>query len=205
MKLEWLGHACFAITTSAGTVIVTDPYDETVGYDLPDILADAVTISHKHHDHDCLSALKGHQKVFDCVCDTRYKDIHISSIQSYHDDAKGIKRGGNLIFSIESDNERIVHLGDLGHMPDTKQFAFIQKADVLLIPVGGYYTIDTDMALRIIEISKPNAAVAMHFKNRYCAFPISTAERFTEKARAKTLSGTIAVSDMSGAYVFEIN
>ncbi len=204
MKIEWLGHACFRITTQSGTVIVTDPYDESVGYGALCTSADVVSASHQHHDHNCLSAVSGYKKLYDAVCDEKYSDVRVSAAASFHDDAQGAKRGGNLLFAFEADSQRVVHLGDLGHLPDVSQLAFMRGADALLIPIGGFYTIDTPTALEIIELARPRAAVAMHFRNRHCGFPISTADEFVKKTNARQLSGCAELSEMRGALVFEL-
>ncbi len=202
MTLEWLGHACFLLTTAQGTRIVTDPYDDSVGYGSLHVKADAVTVSHGHHDHNYTAAVEGYEKVFDSAQEQRFRDVSISAIESFHDPFGGQKRGKNLIFRLEADGYSVVHLGDLGHSPDDAQRRFIKNADVLLIPIGGYFTIDTDEALRIIDACKPRAAVAMHYRNSACAFPISTAEQFCKALNARTLTGPADVAGLSGAYVF---
>lgn len=204
MTLEWLGHACFLLTTAQGTRIVTDPYDDSVGYGSLRVRADAVTTSHGHHDHNYTAAVEGYEKLFDSAGQERFRDVSISSIESFHDPFGGQKRGKNLIFRFEADGKSVVHLGDLGHRPDSAQLRFIENADVLLIPIGGYFTIDTDEALKIIELCKPKAAVAMHYRNSACAFPISTEEQFSKALNARVLTGPADVGALSGAYVFSL-
>ena len=204
MKLEWLGHACFRITTGQGLTVVTDPYDESVGYGRLNVQADIVTMSHQHHDHNCLEGVHGFQRTFDDPYDEDLGSLRIRAIESFHDGENGLKRGKNLIFRFEADGQSAVHLGDLGHMPDKAQLDFISSADVLLVPVGGFYTIDTPAALKIVSLSAPKAAVAMHFRNACCAFPISTAEEFAHALNAKSMSGEKEIGELRGAYVPEL-
>ena len=203
MKLEWLGHACFRLTAGQGKTIVTDPYDPSVGYGELNTRADIVTMSHQHHDHNCLDGVHACERAFGEVCDETLDGLRIRSVESFHDDANGARRGRNLIFRFEADGQAVVHLGDLGHMPDARQLEFIQGADALLIPIGGFFTIDTPAALKIVSLAKPRAAVAMHFRNAFCGFPISTAEEFAKALDAKPLKGETEISSLKGAYVPE--
>lgn len=178
MKLKWLGHACFSLTTAAGTVIVTDPFDASVGYPVPQCAADIVTESHQHHDHNDISSLSRAGQVLSEACDLQIGDVHLSTVSCFHDDEQGAKRGKNLIFVIEADGLKIVHCGDLGHMPDDKQLSAIRGADVLLIPVGGFYTIDAQTAEAVRKASGAKLTVPMHFLTPVMNFPIADEKPF---------------------------
>lgn len=201
MKLEWLGHSCFKITNAAGGVIITDPFDPSVGYPVPSGKADVVTMSHHHHDHDFLGDIKA-DTVLDTVCDTVIAGFRISSVMSFHDDCGGSKRGNNLLFKFVADGQTIVHLGDLGHFPTQEQLAFLKDADVMLIPVGGFFTIDTDTALKIAEAATPKTVIPMHFNNSCCKFPISDEKKFVQTLRGTRTGGTeIETSGLNGCVV----
>ncbi len=164
MKLKWLGHACFELTLDNGKVLVTDPYD------------DSVEIVNTPGVHEICGAT-------------------VTGVPSFHDDAGGSKRGQNLIFVIEADGLRIAHLGDLGHLPDTEeQQAALTGLDVMLIPIGGFFTIDTQAAVQIIETFKPRCAVAMHFANDYCHFPVSDESEFVQLTGAARLPKEIEIT-----------
>lgn len=201
MKLEWLGHSCFKLTNAAGGTVITDPFDPSVGYPAPAGKVDAVTVSHHHHDHDFPGDIKC-ETVLDTVCDTVIAGFHISSAASFHDDCGGAKRGKNLLFKFVSDGVTVVHLGDLGHFPAEDQLAFMKGADILLIPVGGFFTIDTDMALKIVSAAAPKAVIPMHFNNNCCKFPISDEKKFTETLKGVYAGSTgIEVSGLNGCIV----
>ena len=173
MKLKWLGHSCFELTLPGG-VIVTDPYDDTVGYPPLHVKADAILSSHDHFDHNCFAAVEGNPIILNTPGLHEACGAKITAVPCFHDEAKGAKRGNNLIFLIEAEGLRVAHLGDLGHLPETDaQKAALSNLDVMLIPIGGFVTIDTPAAVQIIETFKPRAAIARHFKNRYCGFPVS--------------------------------
>ena len=174
MKLKWLGHSCFEITLNNGKVLVTDPYDETVGYPPLHVRADAVLSSHAHFDHNYFAAVEGDPRIVNQAGSYEVCGAKVTAVPTWHDDACGAKRGSNLIFVIEADNLRVAHLGDLGHLPETDdQKAALTGLDAMLIPIGGFFTIDTPQAVSIIETFKPRCAIAMHFRNKYCGFTIS--------------------------------
>ena len=207
MKLKWLGHSCFQLTLNNSGILVTDPFDESVGYPLPDVRADAVLTSHGHHDHNYTKAIQGDFTVLNAPGQFEACGAKSTGVASCHDDQGGAKRGANVIFRIEADGVRVVHLGDLGHLPQTdEQKAALAGADVLLIPIGGFYTIDTPAAVQIIEAFRPRAAIAMHYKNRYCGFPVSDNGAFIRLTGAKTLPNEIDLSEgvPEGCFVMEI-
>lgn len=185
MKIKWLGHASFLITSEKGTRIITDPY--TVGggisYGSIDETADIVTVSHEHGDHNNASVIKGKPEVLKSTGKKVAKGIEFTGIASYHDDTSGKQRGANVIYCFTVDGIRICHLGDLGHKLSDKQLADIGAVDVLLIPVGGLYTIDAVAAVAVCGQLKPKVAIPMHFKTGGCGYPISGVEEFT---RGKT-------------------
>ncbi len=172
MKIEWMGHACFAVTTDAGVRIVTDPFDETVGYPMPWGHADIVTVSHGHFDHNCYERLNP-AHVADKAGEYVFDGVKIRGIDSFHDDAQGAKRGKNVIFVIEADGKKVVHLGDLGHMLSDAQLAAIGKADAVMIPVGGTYTLTAQQAAEQIRAMDTEAIVPMHYQNEWCRFDIT--------------------------------
>ena len=195
MKLKWLGHSCFELTLNNGKVLVTDPFDASVGYPAPSVRADAALSSHDHFDHNCFAALDGEPIIVNTEGVHEVCGAKITGVASFHDDAGGSKRGKNLIFVIEADGLRIAHLGDLGHLPQTDaQKAALTGLDVMLIPIGGFFTIDTPAAARIIETYKPRCAIAMHFANEYCHFTISDEAEFVQLTGAKRLPNEIEIT-----------
>ena len=194
MKLRWLGHACFELTLPGG-VIVTDPYDDSVGYPPLRVRADAVLSSHGHHDHNWFAAVEGDPAILNAPGAHEACGARITAVPSFHDGEGGAKRGPNLIHVIEAEGLRVAHLGDLGHLPDTdEQRAALSNLDVMLIPIGGFYTIDTPTAVKIIETYKPRCAVAMHFANAWCHFPVSDEGEFMRLTGAKRLPNAVEVT-----------
>lgn len=190
MKLKWYGHACFGMEFSGGPNVVADPFDESVGYPLCGAKADIVTTSHGHFDHNYTASLEGDPTKINRTGLFTFDDLLLQGVASYHDDEDGAKRGSNIIYIFESDGLRIAHLGDLGHEPNLKQYAALVNIDVLLIPIGGFYTIDTETAMKVIEEINPKITIPMHFKTDAINFPIADEKEFVEKTGAKYWDGT---------------
>lgn len=178
MEITWLGHSSFLIKDSKGRTLLTDPFDETVGYKVFENSADIVTISHHHFDHDYTKKVKGNPKILDKVGFFHECDIDIKGIPSYHDNVQGAKRGENVIYVFKMDDYRICHLGDLGHVLAVKDADQIGEIDILLIPVGGNYTIDGKEAAAVCKLLNPHIVIPMHFKTSSISFPIEGAESF---------------------------
>jgi L-ascorbate metabolism protein UlaG (beta-lactamase superfamily) len=178
MKIKWLGHAAFLITSDNSTRIITDPYETggDLSYGQIAESADIVTVSHDHFDHRNVAAVGGSPQVVRGTAEA--KGIKFRGVQTYHDEAGGRQRGGNTIFCFEVDGVNVCHLGDLGHMLSDKQADELGKIDVLLIPVGGFFTIDARVASRVCDRLKPAVIMPMHYKNEKCAFAIAGVDEF---------------------------
>jgi len=174
-KLTWLGQSCFVLETAAGTRIVMDPIPKGLGYELPvGLKADAVTISHEHFDHNNVGLLANKPRVLRGLTadkkgwtriDEKVKEVSVRSVGVYHDDKRGAERGLDTVFVFEVGGMRIVHLGDLGHVLTDEQLSAIGSVDVLLVPVGGFFTIDGYQATRVVDQLRPRLVVVpMHYK-----------------------------------------
>jgi len=181
MKIRWNGHACFAIEGPEGRV-VTDPYVEEVPYKLATTEANVVTVSHDHDDHNATDRIAGSPTVLDEIGETVVHGIPFLGIPSFHDDEGGAKRGANRIYAFTLDGIRIAHLGDLGTPLNDEQRDALRDAEILLAPVGGYYTIDAAQAAEICRtLPKLRVVIPMHFKtDRISDWPIETVEPFAE-------------------------
>jgi L-ascorbate metabolism protein UlaG (beta-lactamase superfamily) len=182
MKIKWLAHAAFLITADSGTRIVTDPYETNERYRHGDIkeTADIVTVSHGHGDHSNVAAVKGNPQVWDSteVKGVKDKSIKIKAVATAHDDAGGSKRGPNIIFCLDVDGVKICHCGDLGHVLTDAQVKAVGKVDVLIVPVGGFFTIDAAAATKVCEQLKPKIILPMHYKTEKIGLPIGGVEDF---------------------------
>lgn len=189
MDITFLGHASFCLRGRTAS-LVTDPFDpKMVGFPFPKISADIVTISHKHGDHNKAELVKNVKKVVSGPGEYEINDVSIIGISSYHDDKKGARRGKNTIYVIEMDGLRIVHLGDLGHKLSGKFIEKVGSVDVLMIPVGGEYTIDAAQATELVRTIEPKIIIPMHFK-----VPKLNAETFSKLSSAEPFLTQVGIS-----------
>jgi L-ascorbate metabolism protein UlaG (beta-lactamase superfamily) len=166
MTIIWYGHSCFRITNQGGHLtIITDPFDKSIGLTPPRGTADIVTVSHDHHDHNNVRAISGQPFVIDGPGEYEIKGIKIIGCSSYHDKKQGQERGPNTIYLMEIDKMRVCHLGDFGQERLTeKQLEAIGQVDILIIPVGGTYTIEAGEAVKVAEQLEPHLIIPMHYK-----------------------------------------
>ncbi len=165
MLINYLGHAKFLIELDSGYRIVTDPYDSSVGYRMEKLRVDAVLVSHQHHDHNAVETVTGVTSVIDSAgVWTLEPGVSVRAIEAFHDEAQGSKRGKTLLFVLEAEGLKIAHLGDLGHLPTDEQVSQLKNVDVLMIPVGGFFTIDAATAKQTCELINPRTIIPMHYK-----------------------------------------
>lgn len=167
MKIRWLGHAAFLLE-SGGTTIITDPFKKHVGYPVFTGSVDIVTVSHDHNDHNAVGLLKGYSTVLHEAGDYEVSGISIKGFESFHDKQQGRQRGKNIIFLISAEGMNLVHLGDLGHELEPEQVEAIGRVDLLLLPVGGYYTIDAEDAFKVAGLLNPGIIIPMHYQTQHC-------------------------------------
>ncbi|MBR5345192.1 MAG: MBL fold metallo-hydrolase [Clostridia bacterium] len=182
MIIECIGHAEFLIELADGYRIVTDPYDASTGYPVFDLKADAVLVSHGHHDHNAVENVKGWTVKIDRPGTyTQSKDVTVEAIPCFHDNEKGAKRGSNLIFVLKAEGLTVAHLGDLGHLPDAVLAEKVGPVDILMIPVGGFFTIDADTAVDVVRMLKARVVLPMHFRTEVNeGWPIAPVDGFLQ-------------------------
>ena len=168
MTITYHGHSSFKLKGKRG-MVVTDPYDSYVGFNLPPITADIVTISHDHPDHNAASKVKGTTRrekpfVIDRPGEYELGGISVFGVSSYHDASKGSERGRNTIFTILLDDLRVCHLGDLGHEITAEIQEDIGEVDILMVPVGGVFSLNSEQATKAIRALEPSIVIPMHYK-----------------------------------------
>ncbi len=178
MKIKWLGHSSFLLENERGIKIVTDPFDETLGYKVPRMRAEIVTVSHEHFDHNYVRGVRGRPVVFKGIVNRESHKMEFRGVSSYHDSVYGAKRGPNTIFVIKAEGLNLCHLGDLGHLLSKDKLAEIGPVDVLFIPVGGFYTINYIQATQIIEDIKPKIIIPMHYKTEMIKLSLDPVDPF---------------------------
>ncbi len=183
MKIKWIGHSCFLIEDD-GVRIITDPYNEQIPYRPPDYLADIVTVSHEHFDHNAVDRVKGNPEVIRGVGKHTAHGITFTGIKSYHDEENGKKRGENTIFKFTVAGITLAHFGDLGQRLTADQAAALTDVEVAFIPVGGFFTIGPDEAVEIANrFSNLKVLFPMHYKTDILGddFPIAPVANFLRR------------------------
>ena len=179
MKVHWLGHSCFKLEESTGTSIITDPYNPYVGFRLPEGLScDAVTLSHNHEDHNFVAGIAGNPVGGNAQGLCEVKGVHIRRRLTDHDRENGRLRGKNLVFQYRLDGVEVCHLGDIGEECNAMLAEALVPTNVLLLPVGGNYTINAEEAKEYVDKLMPDVVIPMHFKTDDCQLDIDGLDDF---------------------------
>ena len=180
MEIMWYGQSCFRLRDKLATV-VTDPYDKSIGYVLPRVRADIVTVSHDHPDHNYVKGVKGEPKVIDGPGEYEVRGVFITGIPTYHDRRKGASRGRNTVFLFDFEGLTVCHLGDLGHVPTQSQVEALSDIDILLIPVGSVSTINAAQAAEVISLLEPRVVIPMHYKTKSVKVRLDSVSKFLKE------------------------
>ncbi len=189
MEITWLGHSCFRLKGKDVTVL-TDPYVKDIGYSLGRPQADIVTVSHDHHDHNHVPGVGGDPKVVKGPGEYEIKNVFIKGISTFHDAEGGKARGRNTVFTITLDDVVVCHLGDLGHPLTQAQAEEIDTVDVLLVPVGGFYTINATQAAEVVSLLEPKIVIPMHYQTEALTLrqTLDTVDKFITEMGGKSVT-----------------
>jgi L-ascorbate metabolism protein UlaG (beta-lactamase superfamily) len=204
VEVRWFGHAFVLITTPAGVRVAMDPFGR-IGYPMPEVEADVVTVSHAHSDHSNAAYIWVDPKVLQGLepggkawadIDYRGKDVRIRSFPAYHDKLQGKQRGLNSIFLVEVAGLRIVHMSDIGQIPSQPVLDSLGRIDLLFVPVGGTFSIDAKEATQTVARLEPSVVVPIHYKTDVTAsWPISDEQAFVRgKPRVKSVGHRVMIS-----------
>jgi len=192
MTIQWYGQSCFQIIASRNrgeeTSIILDPFSEEIGLKLPKLEADLLLITHQHHDHNNIKAVTGNYFLIEEPGEYDVKNVTVQGIASYHDNSQGKERGENIIYSIGVEDLKICHLGDLGQKELTaEQLEKIGEVDILMIPIGGTYTISDREAAKIMSQLEPKITIPMHFALPKLKVKLDTLDKFLKNFGIKNL------------------
>ena len=196
MKITYYGHSAFLLESADGTRVIVDPYRHgayggALRYGAIQDSAQAVVASHAHDDHGATDTISGNPQVFVHPTSAQVGPWRISGVDVYHDDELGKSRGRNSVLIFDDGDVRVVHLGDLGHIPSDPEVKQVGTVDVLFLPVGGVYTIDASQATQTAQKLNPRIIIPMHYKTPHCGFPLAPVEDFTAgKTGVKVVKGS---------------
>lgn len=181
MIINWYGQACFKIQ-SGSTTIAIDPFEKKLGLTPPKFEAQIVLITHEHFDHNNVKDIKGEPFVIDSPGEYEHMGVRIKGFFSYHDDKEGKERGINTIYKIQMEDITLAHLGDLGQRQLTEQqLDALSEIDILMVPVGGTYTIDGTTAVEIINQIEPRIVIPMHYKVKGLGVKLDSVDDFLKE------------------------
>lgn len=188
MDIYWYGQSCFKIKGKNSSVVI-DPYDqEYTGLKLPkDLEAQVVISTHTHKDHSNVNAVTGDPLVVAGPGEYEVAGVSITGVATAHDTSGGSERGVNTLFHIFTDGINIVHAGDLGHVLTEEQVSGIDNVDILMIPVGGNYTIDAEAAAKVVAQLEPKIIIPMHYKIPGLTADIQGVEPFLKEMGAESV------------------
>jgi L-ascorbate metabolism protein UlaG (beta-lactamase superfamily) len=184
MIITWYGQACFKIETQ-GAMLAIDPFSKELGLPPPRFKADIVFVTHEHFDHNNREPFSGAITI-EGPGEYDLKGIAARGIQSFHDAESGLKRGTNTIYRIEAEEMIIAHMGDFGQPQLTsEQREALGSIDILMIPVGGVYTIDAEAAARIATALEPRIVIPMHYALPKLSVKLEPVENFLKEIGQK--------------------
>jgi L-ascorbate metabolism protein UlaG (beta-lactamase superfamily) len=187
MEITWYGHACFRLY-QRGAAVVTDPFEKSIGYELPRLRADIVTVSHDHPGHHNARGVRDRKLTITGPGEYEVKGVFVTGIATFHDNKKGQVRGPNTIYLYDIEGLKICHLGDLGHVPSQAQIETLNSVDVLLIPVGGVSTLNAAQAAEVVSLLEPSLVVPMHYKTPSLALKLDPVAKFLKAMGLDNLS-----------------
>lgn len=185
MQITWLGQACFKIQTKQAVVVI-DPYEDKVGFKMPTFKADIVLSSHDHYDHNNIKRLSGHPFIIQGPGEYEVKDIFIYGLKGFHDKEEGKKRGIITMYLLKTENLTLAHLGDCGQTSLTEsQQEILEDADIVLIPVGGIYTVNAKEAVGLINQIEPKIVIPMHYRIPKLKIALDPVDKFLKEMGVK--------------------
>lgn len=174
MNIYYLGHSSFLIKTETGKRILTDPFQ--IDSSLANI--DIVTVSHAHFDHSETKNFPNESKIFETPTNIETNFCQIQTLDSYHDEMLGAKRGPNLIFNFKINDITLCHLGDLGHILDDDTLNLLKNIDIIFVPIGENYTINLDSLYKMLTIINPRYIIPMHYKTKETDLSLKSLDKF---------------------------
>jgi len=193
MTIQWHGQSCFQIIArrekNNQVSIVIDPFDEALGLRVPKLEADILLTTYSHSDHNNVKVVAGQPFLISGPGEYEVKEVYIQGIHSWHDEREGKERGENTIYTIEAEDLKLCHLGDFGQKELTEeQLEKIGEVDILMIPVGGVFTISAKEATRVMSQIEPKIIIPMHYQIPKLKLKLEGVDKFLKVVGIKSIA-----------------
>ena len=162
MDIVWYGHSCFRISERGQAAIITDPFGEDLGYEVPRLKADIVTVSHDAPGHNFLAAIKGYEHVISGPGEYEIGGVFILGIATFDQTQENPRR--NVVYVFDYNSLIVAHMGDLDHVPSQSMIDALGPVDIALIPVGGGQSLSSSQAAEVVSLLEPSIVVPMHYR-----------------------------------------
>ena len=162
MDITWYGHSCFRIAERGHATIVTDPFDPSLGYEVPRLKADVVTVSHLAAGHSYVEGVKGYNHVIEGPGEYEIGEVFIIGVATFDPALENPRR--NVVYVFDFQGLTVAHLGDLDHVPSQSMIDALGAVDIALVPVGGGGGLSSSQAAEVISLLEPSIVVPMHFQ-----------------------------------------
>lgn len=180
VTISWFGQSCFRLDAKEGSILI-DPFSKEIGLKPPRIKDDIVLVTHQHRDHNNIEDAGSESFIIQNPGEYENKGVAIRGIQTFHDDKQGTERGLNTVYTIKAEELNVCHLGDLGHTLSDQQVEDIGDVDILMIPVGGTYTIDAKTAVEVINQIEPKIVIPMHYEVPGLIYELDASTKFIKE------------------------
>ncbi|MBN1122875.1 MAG: MBL fold metallo-hydrolase [Anaerolineae bacterium] len=181
MEITWYGHSCFRLMERGVASIVADPFDESIGYPLPNLRADIVTISHNAPGHATFEYIKKVNYVLDRPGEYEIGGVFITGVATYHPDPEEGNGHRNIVFVYDFNDIVVGHLGNLDHVPSQSQIEQLGGIDVLLVPVGGGGALNSSQASEVISLIEPAIVIPMHYATPEYSLNLDPLDKFLKE------------------------
>lgn len=179
MEISWYGHSCFRLAERGKATIVTDPFDETIGFGVPKLKAEVTTISHDAPGHSTVSTVKNVQRVLDGPGEYEIGGVFIVGSAMHNTEVDPPKR--NVAYTFDFDGLSVVHLGDLDHVPAQSTIEAMGAVDIALVPVGGGGGLNATQAAEVVGMLEPSIVIPMHYKTDTSTLELDPLDRFLKE------------------------
>jgi L-ascorbate metabolism protein UlaG (beta-lactamase superfamily) len=198
MDIVWYGHSCFRISERGQAAIVTDPFGEELGYEIPRLKADIVTVSHDAPGHNFLDALKGYEHVISGPGEYEIGGVFILGIATFDQTQENPRR--NVVYVFDYNSLIVAHLGDLDHVPSQSMIDALGPVDIALIPVGGGQSLSSSQAAEVVSLLEPSIVVPMHYRTDVLqSAELDPVDRFLKEMGVDTIQKETLLRVSSGS------